>query len=96
VNTVVVDGNDKTTFINAVQAIDKRMFEVLKRAAFAKGCVLLPKRWRVEQIIDALTISYRLKNQCKNLGAFPVTHGEQPRVTWSGAVLLQWQRSRRR
>jgi hypothetical protein len=71
VKKVVVDGNDKTTCINAVQAIDKRMFEVVKRAAFAKGCVLLPKRWRVEQIIDALTVSYRFKTSARFLAHSP-------------------------
>lgn len=32
-----------------------------ERPEFAKGFVLLPKRWRVEQSIGALTISRRLK-----------------------------------
>lgn len=61
VKTVVVDGGYKTAFINAVQATGNRVVEVIERPAFAKGFVLLPKRWRVEQSIGALTISRRLK-----------------------------------
>ena len=38
-----------------------RVAEVVKRPEFARGFVLLPKRWRVEQSIGALTISRRLK-----------------------------------
>ena len=38
-----------------------RVVEVVKRLEFARGFVLLPKRWRVEQSIGALTISRRLK-----------------------------------
>ncbi len=49
IKTVVVDGGYKNRFIDAVQS------------EFAKGFVLLPKRWRVEQSIGALTISRRLK-----------------------------------
>ena len=58
---MVVDGGYKTRFIEAVQATVNRLVEVVKRPEFAKGFVLLPKRWKVEQIIDALTISRRLK-----------------------------------
>ena len=61
VKTVVVDGGYKKTFIEAVQALAGRVVEVVKRPDFAKGFVLLPKRWRVEQSIGALTISRRLK-----------------------------------
>ena len=61
VKTVVVDGGCKKTFIEAVQAMAGRVVEVVKRPDFAKGFVLLPKRWRVEQSIGALTISRRLK-----------------------------------
>jgi putative transposase len=59
--TVVVDGGYKTLFIEAVQSAANRVVEVVKRPDFAKGFVLLPKRWKVEQTIGALTISRRLK-----------------------------------
>lgn len=61
IRTVVVDGGYKKTFVEAVQAMAGRVAEVVKRPEFAKGFVLLPKRWRVEQSIGALTISRRLK-----------------------------------
>ena len=61
VKTVVVDGGYKKTFIEAVAAMAGRVVEVVKRPDFTKGFVLLPKRWRVEQTIGALTISRRLK-----------------------------------
>jgi putative transposase len=61
IKTVVVDGGYKTLFIEAVQATANRVVEVVKRPDFAKGFVLLPKRWKVEQTIGALTISRRLK-----------------------------------
>jgi transposase len=61
IETVVVDGAYKTRFIAAVQNGLKRLVEVVKRPDFAKGFVLLPKRWRVEQSLGALTISRRLK-----------------------------------
>ena len=59
--TVVVDGGYKTRFIDYVQQVKNRVVEVVKRPDFAKGFVLLPKRWRVEQSIGALTGSRRLK-----------------------------------
>lgn len=58
--TVVVDGGSKQRFIKAVQATASRVVEVVKRPEFAKGFVLLPERWRVEQGIGALTIARRL------------------------------------
>ena len=61
IRTVVVDGGYKKTFAEAVQAMAGRVAEVVKRPEFAKGFVLLPKRWRVEQSIGGLTISRRLK-----------------------------------
>jgi putative transposase len=61
VQTIVVDGGDKNHFINTIQDTMGRLVEVVKRSDFAKGFVLLPKRWRVEQAIGALTISRRLK-----------------------------------
>lgn len=61
IKTVVVDGGYKRRFVEAVQATANRVVEVVKRPEFAKGFVLLPKRWRVEQSIGALTISRRLK-----------------------------------
>ena len=59
--TVVVDGGYKMRFIDYVQQVKNRVVEVVKRPDFAKGFVLLPKRWRVEQSIGALTGSRRLK-----------------------------------
>lgn len=61
IKTVVVDGGYKNRFLEAVQATANRVVEVVKRPEFAKGFVLLPKRWRVEQSIGALTIARRLK-----------------------------------
>jgi putative transposase len=61
VQTIVVDGGYKNHFINTIQDTMGRLVEVVKRSDFAKGFVLLPKRWRVEQAIGALTISRRLK-----------------------------------
>jgi putative transposase len=61
IKTVVVDGGYKKRFITAVQDGLNRVVEVVKRSDFAKGFVVLPKRWRVEQSIGALTISRRLK-----------------------------------
>ena len=51
----------KTRLIESVQAAANRVVEVVKRPDFAKGFVLLPKRWRDEQSIGALTGSRRLK-----------------------------------
>lgn len=65
--TVVVEGAYKEGFIEAVRALAGRAVEVVKRPAFAKGFVLLPKRWRVEQSIGALTISRRLKVDSETL-----------------------------
>ena len=59
--TMVVDGGYKARFIEAVQSGLNRVVEVVKRPDFARGFVLLPKRWRVEQSLGALTISRRLK-----------------------------------
>jgi len=61
IRTIVVDGGYKSRFIEAVQEKSSRIVEVIKRSQFAKGFVLLPKRWRVEQTIGVLTISRRLK-----------------------------------
>jgi putative transposase len=61
IETVVVDGAYKARFIAAVQNRLKRLVEVVKRPDLAKGFVVLPKRWRVEQSIGALTICRRLK-----------------------------------
>ncbi len=61
IRTVVLDGGYKKIFMETVQAIAGRAAEMVKRPEFAKGFVLLPKRWRVEQSIGALTISRRLK-----------------------------------
>ena len=48
VEKAVVDGGYKTRFIQSVQAAGNRVVEVVKRPDFAKGFVLLPKRWKVE------------------------------------------------
>ena len=61
IKTFVVDGGYKNRFIDTIQNTLGRIVEVVKRPDFAKGFVLLPKRWRVEQSIGALTISRRLK-----------------------------------
>ena len=67
IETVVVDGGYKNTFIEAVRGMANRVVEVVKRPDFAKGFVLLPKRWRVEQSLGALTISRRLKTDYESL-----------------------------
>jgi len=67
VRIVVVDGGYEQTFIAAVQAMANRVVDVVKRPDVAKGFVLLPKRWRVEQSIGALTISRRLKTDYESL-----------------------------
>ncbi len=61
IKTVVVDGGYENRFIGPVQASAHWTVEVVKRPDFAKGFVLLPKRWKVEQSIGALTVSRRLK-----------------------------------
>lgn len=61
IETVVVDGGYKNTFIDAVKGLAGRVAQVVKRPDFTKGFVVLPKRWRVEQSIGALTILRRLK-----------------------------------
>jgi putative transposase len=61
IEKIVVDGGYKNTFIDAVKSMANRAAEVVTRPEFSKGFVLLPKRWRVEQTIGALTISRRLK-----------------------------------
>ncbi len=65
--TVVADGGYKATFVDFVQVTAKRVVEIVKRPEFAKGFVLLPKRWRVEQSIGALTRSRRLKRDYESL-----------------------------
>ena len=67
IETVVVDGGYKNTFIEAVRGMANRVVEVVKRPDFAKGFVLLPKRWRVEQSLGALTTSRRLKTDYESL-----------------------------
>jgi transposase len=67
IKTVVVDGGYKTRFIEAVKALANRTTEVIKRPDFAKGFILLPKRWKVEQSFGALTISRRLKTDYETL-----------------------------
>jgi putative transposase len=61
IETVVVDSGYKDRFIEAVKVGLNRVVEVVKRPQGARGFVLLPKRWKVEQSIGALTISRRLK-----------------------------------
>ena len=61
VETVVVDGGYKNRFIEAVGNLANRVVEVVKRPDAAKGFVLLPKRWKVEQTLGVLNISRRLK-----------------------------------
>lgn len=56
-----VSGGSKTRFIESVRASANRVVEVVKRPDFAKVFVLLPKRWRVEQSIVALTGSRHLR-----------------------------------
>ena len=69
IRTVVVDDGYKRTFMEAVRAMAGRVAEVVKRPEFAKGFVLLPKQWRVEQSVGALTISRRLE-----IGGETLTH----------------------
>ncbi len=53
IKTVVVDGGYKRRSIETVQATADRVLGVVKRPEFAKGFLLLPKPWRVEQSIGA-------------------------------------------
>jgi len=61
ITNVVVDGAYKAKFVDFVKVTAKRAVELVKRPDRAKGFVLLPKRWKVEQSIGALTTSRRLK-----------------------------------
>ena len=70
IGTVVVDGGYRTRFIEAVGAMANRVVEVVLRPEFAEGFVPLPKRWRVEQSIGALTIHRRLKVDYETLFLF--------------------------
>jgi transposase len=67
VEKVVVDSGYKTRFMEAVQSVGDRVVEVVKRPDFAKGFVLLPRRWKIEQTIGALTIHRRLKTDYESL-----------------------------
>jgi putative transposase len=67
IEKVVVDSGYKNRFIESVQAAANRVVEVVKRPDFAKGFVLLPKRWKVEQSLGALTTSRRLKIDYESL-----------------------------
>ena len=67
VETIVVDGGYKKRFIDAVQSGLRRAVEVVLRPEGAKGFVLLPKRWKVEQSIGVLTGSRRLKTDYETL-----------------------------
>lgn len=67
IRTVAVDAGYKRRFIEAIRAMANRAVEIVKRPDHAKGFVLLPKRWRVEQSIGALTISRRLKLDYESL-----------------------------
>jgi putative transposase len=61
IKKIVVDGGYKNTFIDFVQATGQRCVEVVKRSDTAKGFIVLPRRWKIEQSIGALTIMRRLK-----------------------------------
>jgi putative transposase len=67
IQTVVVDGGYKNGFIEAVKRLGNRAAEVVKRPAFTKGFKLLPKRWKAEQSLGALTICRRLKTDYESL-----------------------------
>ena len=59
IRTVVAHHGYEKTFIGAVQAMTGWVAEVVKRPEFAKGFVLLPKRWRLEQSIGSLRLAWR-------------------------------------
>ncbi len=63
----MVDSGYKTRFMEAVQSVGDRVVEVVKRPDFAKGFVLLSRRWKIEQTIGALTIHRRLKTDYESL-----------------------------
>lgn len=67
IETIVVDGGYKTRFVEGVQNLCHRTVEVVRRPAFFKGFVLLPKRWRVEQTLGVLTTGRRLKTDYETL-----------------------------
>ena len=60
-----------------------RVVEVVKRPKFTRGFVLLPKRWKVEQSIGALTGSRRLKLDCETL-----THVSTAALLFASATRL--------
>lgn len=79
----MVDGGYKTRFIDAVQASTNRVVEVVKRPDIAKGFVLLPKRWKVEQSIGVLTGSRHLKLDYETL-----THVSAATMLFASATRL--------
>jgi putative transposase len=67
VETFIVDGGYKETFRRGVEEVLKRKVEVVKRPAAAKGFVLLPKRWKVEQTFGVAAIRRRLRVDYESL-----------------------------
>jgi transposase len=61
VELYVADSAYKNRFCEGVRTVLHRVTEIVKRPDFAKGFVLLPKRWIVEQAIGVLGINRRLK-----------------------------------
>jgi putative transposase len=73
----------KTRFIESVQVAASRVAAVVKRPDFAKGFVLPPTRWRVEQSIGALTGSCRLELDYETL-----THASAAAMSFASITRL--------
>ncbi len=58
---LVGDGGCTRRIIDAIRVTASRVVEIVERPKFAKGFVLLPKRWRVKRSIDVPTTIHRLK-----------------------------------
>lgn len=67
VQTFIVDGGYKETFRRGVEEVLKRKVEVVKRPDVAKGFVVLPKRWKVEQTFGVAAIRRRLRVDYESL-----------------------------
>lgn len=67
VEKFVVDGGYKAGFRDGVCQWLNRTVEVVKRPDAAKGFVLLPKRWKIEQTFGVLCLNRRLRTDYETL-----------------------------
>jgi len=73
VETFIVDGSYKETFRRGIEEVLKRKVEVVKRPEAAKGFVILPKRWKVEQTFGVAAIRRRLRLDYESILACSIT-----------------------